>query len=152
MTNILFVCTNNEFRSVLAEDLFKEALCERGLSFPVSSGGSSDTKVYGCKPISAVRALAKGSENYRATPVTKERLAAASHVIVMAEKQTEKLKENFPDFSFEKLYYLRAFDPAANGKLTIPGKTGSVTVEECSEVRNNIAKCIPGLLNFILAS
>jgi protein-tyrosine phosphatase len=109
MVNILFVCSANRFRSVIAAEHLRSLLIKDPLTagWQVSSAGTWAKN--GLPPIpqalrfAASRRLDIG--DVRSRDVNREILTAATLVIVMTESQREALKIEFPDVS-EKVFLL----------------------------------------------
>jgi protein-tyrosine phosphatase len=99
MANILFVCSANRFRSVIAEEYFRSLLLKNQVAgeWTVSSAGTWAKN--GILPISEAVRFAKGKglniDNIRSREVTKTILEEANLIIVMSEGQREALSFEF---------------------------------------------------------
>ena len=123
---IIFVCTGNTCRSVMAEYLFKELLRQRkqeGIS--VSSAGTAASplyRIYGAlKLIMDERAF--DVSGHVSTQVTRELLEEAALVLVMEEKHRQYL-ERFSPANKGKVFLLKEFAGAGGGEPDIADPIG----------------------------
>ena len=97
---ILFVCTGNSCRSVMAEYLFNKIAAERGLSgWEARSAGIAAERYFGVPP-EALKALdERGISEVRHVPqlATRELMAWADLVLCMAAVHFEVLHDQFPE-------------------------------------------------------
>jgi protein-tyrosine-phosphatase len=150
MTQILFVCTANRYRSVIAEACFKDELSRKkqgGNDWIVLSAGTWTTN--GMAPmkeaVQLARELGLDVQNHRSTAITGEMLQQADLVLVMESGQKEALQVEFPAYR-RKIYLL---SEAARGmSYDIPdpmsGTAGiDVVLEICELIRTGFDRiCI----------
>lgn len=105
---LLFVCTGNVCRSLMAERLARRLAAERGLALEARSAGIAAER-YFAVPEEIWRALAEaGVEKAPHTPQLAGRalLAWADEVLVMTARQRDFLRDSFPEHG-RKLFLLR---------------------------------------------
>ena len=113
---ILFVCTGNSCRSVLAEGLLKKYLEEkRRNDIRVISAGTG--AVDGFSPMENTIEVMKKEDvdvsGYKTALVTDEMIKTADLVFVMEEFHKDKILERVPDAK-DKTFLLRAFKRESN--------------------------------------
>jgi len=95
---VLFVCTGNSCRSVMAEFLWNRLARERGLTSRARSAGTAADPSF-ATPAGVRAALAAqgiADAEHRPQPVTQELLDWADLVLVMERRHRERLLELFP--------------------------------------------------------
>lgn len=136
MTQILFVCTANRYRSPIAAACFRDQLHKRneGLEWSVLSAGTWTTDGLPALPEAIQRAKRVGLDlqPHRSRVVTEELLKSADLVLVMENGQKEALQVEFPA-QREKIWLL---SEAATGlPYDIPDPvTNPSNVEAASEI------------------
>lgn len=102
MTQILFVCTANRYRSVIAEACFKDELSrqKQGDDWVILSAGTWTTN--GMAPMKEAVRLARefglDIQSHRSTLITGDMLNEADLVLVMESGQKEALQVEFPAY------------------------------------------------------
>jgi len=113
MKNILFVCTGNSCRSVMAEGLFKKAVEARAGEFEVGSAGIAAYDGYP-STLETIRVLhEKGVDmsRHQSRRLTRELVEAADEIYVMERMHREMILSFWPDAE-EKVHLLTEFSPA----------------------------------------
>ena len=101
MTSILFICSANRFRSVIAAEYFRFMLKQKSiaLNHDVSSAGvwamDGEPPVRPAVHFGKTRTL--DLENIRARGINHQILSAADLIIVMAQGQKEAISVEFPE-------------------------------------------------------
>jgi|JFJP01.1.fsa_nt_gi protein-tyrosine phosphatase len=109
MNQILFVCTGNRYRSVIAAACFREELSRRKQekSWTILSAGTWTTD--GMPPmkdaIQRAKHIGLDIQEHRSRAITADMLAHADFVLVMESGQKEALQVEFP-FCREKILLL----------------------------------------------
>lgn len=109
MPEILFICTANQIRSPLAQEIFKRLLAEHGQStgWRVQSAGT--WAVNAAPPINHAvtigRELGVDITEHRSRPVDAELMASADLVLVMEQGHKEALQFEFPG-TRQKIYLI----------------------------------------------
>jgi len=122
---ILFVCTGNTCRSVMAQELFKKMLKEEGIeNVKVSSAGIAALPSYGISGLLEKVLKDEGIEpsSHRPTQVNPEILREADLILVMERRHKEAILEMAPEVK-NRVFLLKEF---ANEKenLDIPDPIG----------------------------
>jgi len=127
---ILFVCTGNSCRSVMAEYLFRQMLKDRGDVEVVSAGMS--VYVQGGASRETIKVLAErgiDAANHRAQSVSDTLLRKADMVLVMTKTHRQQVVERVPEIE-PRVFLLREFADGANNTgadLDIPDPIGQST-------------------------
>ena len=100
MTQILFVCTANQYRSPIAAAYFKDQLLKRneGADLSILSAGTWTTDGLPAMPDAIQRARQVGLDlqEHRSRAITEEMLEGSDLVLVMEAGHKESLKIEFP--------------------------------------------------------
>lgn len=135
--NILFICTGNACRSVMAERLLAKFSEERGLGLSVRSCGIAAERGFAV-PAGALRALkARGVESFTHTPqlVNRELLAWADVALGMAEEHVDQTLERFPEFTQKTHLFVPYTGLAAAANVEDPiGQADEIFTDCCAKI------------------
>ena len=115
--NILFVCTGNSCRSVMAEGLFKKAVAGREKDFTVGSAGIAAFDGYPTT-LETIRVMAeKGIDisGHQSRRLTRELVERADKIYVMEKFHREMILNLWPE-AVSKVHLLTEFSPGRNPK------------------------------------
>ena len=105
--NILFVCTGNSCRSVMAEGLFRHLVKGREKSFLIGSAGTNALDGYEASE-QAVQVMKKEGidvSNHRSRRLTSAMVRSADKIFVMETRHREAILQAWPEAS-EKVHLL----------------------------------------------
>ncbi len=131
---VLFVCTGNTCRSVMAEQIFRKLAGERSLDVQASSAGLAADPRYGI-PGQVREALAReGVTGLSHTPtlVSRDLVEQADLVFAMTESQRQKLVERFPGAS-SKIFLLGGYAGLGEPEVGDPIGLGAEVYGQCLE-------------------
>ena len=147
---ILFVCTDNNGRSVIAEYSLKQYLERNNIKgISVSSCGTdADTDLTGFSfaHFDELKELGMDVDDHRRTQLTKEMIDSADIVIVFDLKQQDYLKENYGCNA--ELFNSVCFDQETDVTFSGFGKSKD---ENAIELTHYIYDAIPTLYKAIIA-
>ncbi len=122
MKNIIFVCTGNSCRSVMAEGLFKRAIAGRPKEYTVSSAGVAAYDGYP-STLETIRAMAAEGvdiSGHQSRRLTRDMVERADKIYVM-EKMHREMIVNFWPQSSGKVHLLTDFSEDEKNKgLDVP--------------------------------
>ncbi|MCM8778245.1 MAG: low molecular weight protein arginine phosphatase [Candidatus Omnitrophica bacterium] len=125
--NILFVCTGNSCRSVMAQELLKKMLKDKANNFVIRSAGTSALE--GMSPTTeAQKAMWKEGVDisaHRSVRLTREMIEEADLILAMEEAHRNIILSLHPEAE-KKTYLLKSFmkDSLKNSPLEIPDPIG----------------------------
>lgn len=145
---ILFVCTGNSCRSVMAKGIFQKMLKEVGKEdIKLASAGTG--ALPGMKPPREVEEVMRKEgidvSHHEATRLTVNLIEEANLILIMDRGHQETVLEMSPGAS-EKTFLLREFSPDTKDKpLDIPDPLGE-PLQTHEEVFGEIKRCLGELL------
>ncbi len=114
---VLFVCTGNSCRSVMAQNLFERMLKEKGLSDKIKTASGGTAVHLKLKPIrGTIKVLGEEGINvkkYRSRKLNPDILHQSDLIIVMEKKHRQALIEKNPVLD-RKIYLINQFLPEGN--------------------------------------
>jgi len=143
---VLFVCTGNTCRSVMAQELFKKMLREQGIEHvQVSSAGIAALPSYG---ISGLLEKVLKEEDieppyHKPTPINSEILKNADLILVMERRHREAILEIAPEAK-NRVFLLKEF-AGEKENLDIPdpiGQPEQVYRSRLEEIRGYLLKVL----------
>ncbi|KJJ83751.1 protein-tyrosine-phosphatase [Candidatus Omnitrophus magneticus] len=143
--NILFVCTGNSCRSIMAEAYFNKRVEEKGLCVKSKSAGTFG--IYGLKPSFETIEVLKEEKidfyDYFSKPLTKDLVDWADIILVMTAEHREGVLAIAPNAK-EKIIFLGKFRKN-QGDVSIPDPIGR-SLSFYRVTLNIIKQSIEGLL------
>ena len=145
---ILFVCTGNTCRSVMAEGIFREMLKEAGKKdIKLTSAGT--IAFPGMKPPREVEAVMREEgidiSRYEATPLTRDLIEEVDLILVMDKGHRQTILGMSPGAS-EKTFLLKEFSPDPGGvSLAIADPLGG-SMQTYERIFGEIKRCLEELL------
>lgn len=144
---VLFVCTGNSCRSVIAQHLFEKMLEEEGLSERIKVASAGTTVPWRIKPIhGTIRVLGEEGINaryYRAQKLSPVLIKQADLIIVMEKRHRLELLDKYPEFT-PKIFLVNQFLPQENF-LDLPDPIGK-PLSFYQETKERIKEALPGIL------
>jgi protein-tyrosine-phosphatase len=125
---ILFVCTGNSCRSVMAERLFQKLSDEKGLGIEAYSAGISAAHGWAAsdETVELLRQRGIDASRHQSQPVTPELIAEADLIVAMTDTHEKFFHEKYPDAKDKVILSTRFIDGADNAyyKHGIPDPIG----------------------------
>ena len=119
MKNILFVCTGNSCRSVMAEGLFRKMVAHRAHEFQIFSAGISAMDGWQASPetIEVMKTEGVDVSRHRSQRLREEMIHEADKIFVMEGMHKDWILRFVPEAK-SKVFLLSEFHPAGYG---VPG-------------------------------
>ena len=147
---ILFVCTGNTCRSVMAQGLLRKMLSEEGVeNVKVNSAGVAALPSYGIYGILEKVLKEEGIEitNHKPTQVTSDMVRDADLILVMERRQKEAILEMAPEVA-NRMFLLKEF-AGEKENLDIPdpiGQPEEVYRKRLEEIKEYLLKILEKIL------
>lgn len=148
MISVLFVCTGNSCRSVIAEGLFKKALKEKQIKMDVEVSSAGTSPLSGMLPppgaVRSSKELGVDISRHKAVILTPERIEKADIILAMDERHKRAISRMSPDAD-EKTFLLKEFMGNGIDDLDIQDPIGQplAVYQECAQT---IIRSIDGLI------
>ncbi|MBD3296713.1 MAG: low molecular weight protein arginine phosphatase [Candidatus Omnitrophica bacterium] len=146
--NILFVCTGNSCRSIMAEGYLRHRAEEKGLDLEVRSAGTLGLP--GLSPakesLQALTSAGVSVETLRSKALTPDLVEWADLILVMEPMHKLKVGEILPEAA-SRTFYLGEFNPE-RGDMVIPDPIGRPYSFYRVSFRL-IRQCIEGMLKWL---
>ncbi len=125
--NILFVCTGNSCRSVMAAELLKKMLKDKAVNFKINSAGTSALEGMGASSEAQRVMLKEGIDVsvHRSRRINNEMLEKADLILVMEKVHRDIILNMMPEAD-KRTYLLKSFveNKPENYDLDIPDPIG----------------------------
>ena len=148
--SVLFVCSANCCRSVIAEALFKEAIAKRGLK-DVETFSRGTHAMFGRLPfagvIDALKDWKLDVSAHQARPLERNDIARADLILVAEDSHLRFIGENFLKAA-KKTFLLKQYAgdaPDPTGYWNVADPMG-LTPEACRQCRDDLQKTIENLI------
>ena len=163
MISVLFVCTGNSCRSVIAEGLFKKALRDRQIKMDVDAASAGTSPLSGMLSppgaIKASRELDVDISAHKATMLTRGHIKESDFILAMDERHKKAISRMDKDTQ-KKTFLLKEFMKGSADNLDIQDPIGQplVTYQKCAQVINKSldgfidSKILPVELDIALGS
>lgn len=146
--NILFVCTGNSCRSVMAQELLKKMLKDQAKKFVIRSAGTSALEGMSASSEAQRVMLREGIDisGHRSRRLTKEMIEEADLILVMEDVHRNIILNLYPEAE-KKVYLLKSFieDKPKNADLEITDPIGKPP-EVYEEVLFVLKESLEGLI------
>lgn len=131
MKSILFVCTGNSCRSVMAEGLFRKMTADRPGKFTVGSAGISAVDGFAPTPatIEAMGREGVDISNHRSRRLTADMVRVADKIYVMEEMHRRVVLHLAPEAE-PKVFLLGRFAPAGGNSPDLPDIPDPIRMSE----------------------
>jgi protein-tyrosine-phosphatase len=135
MNNLLFVCRENRFRSVLAAQYFVKLMNEKGLG-GVCVGSAGTWAKNGLEPAPEVRRIAEKHgidlDHVKSKIVDQELLGQSALIVVMTENQKEALCVEFPQIK-SRVTQLSTICEGVDYDISDPFENPGETIENIAD-------------------
>lgn len=148
MKNVLFVCTGNSCRSVMAEGLFKKAVQGREHEFVVGSAGIAAADGFPSTPetIRAMKEEGVDVASHKARRLTRTIAEKADEIFVMEKMHQDMIVDVWPDLA-PKVHLLTEYSPQDKGKEVLIDVPDPIRMSDqfYRNVRKMIEDCIANI-------
>ncbi|MBI5574041.1 MAG: low molecular weight protein arginine phosphatase [Elusimicrobia bacterium] len=143
---IIFVCTGNICRSVMAEHILKKILKEKGISdIMVSSRGTEanlEYRIYGYLA-DVMKGAGIDFSNHTSTQITEEDVKNSYLILVMEKRHKEFLQKEFPQIK-NKIFMLKEYEGEGEIDIVDPiGLPPPAHKQKLEEIETTLHKILP---------
>jgi protein-tyrosine-phosphatase len=152
---VLFVCTGNSCRSVMAEYLFRHIAAEKGLQVRAHSAGVAAAHGSGAS-FETLQALKQDGIDARAHSsrmVHEDTMESADMILALTEQHASHLKRQFPEAE-SKIYLLSEFYTGANREYFVQGIPDPIGMNQhfYQNTYLVVRDCVRNLVELLLAA
>lgn len=122
VSEVLFVCTGNSCRSVMAEYLFRKMAADKGLQVRAHSAGVAAARGAGAsfETLEVLKIDGIDARPHSSRMVHEDNMESADMVLALTDLHAEHLKGHFPEYQ-SKIYLLTEFYTGQNKQFFING-------------------------------
>lgn len=152
---VLFVCTGNSCRSVMAEYLFRKLAADKGLSVRAYSAGVAAARGSGAsfETLEVLKLDGIDARSHSSRMVHEDSMESADMVLALTDLHAEHLRRHFPEHE-SKIYLLTEFYAGENPALFIRGIPDPIGMNRhfYENTYLVVRDCVSNLVNRIAAA
>ncbi len=151
---VLFVCTGNSCRSVMAEYLFRKMAADKGLDVHAYSAGIAAAYRQGAsfETLEVLKRDGIDARGHSSRMVHEDSIETADMILALTEQHASHLKKHFPE-SESKIYLLTEFYGGQDKQLFIQGIPDPIGMSSLFYQNTYlvIRSCVQNLVNLLEA-